>query len=47
MLLPGPVYIARGPGHFEDFRKTFQPNIGEDPQKKSQVHPALVMGLRL
>ena len=30
MLLPGRIYIARGPWHFGDFRNIFLPNIGED-----------------
>ena len=34
MLLPGQIYIVRGPWHFKDLRNIFQPNIGED-QKKS------------
>ena len=34
MLLPSRINIALGPWHFEDFRNTFLPNIGED-QKKS------------
>ena len=34
MLLPGWIYFALGPWHFEDFRNIFLPNIGED-QKKS------------
>ena len=34
MLLPGRIYFALGPWHFEDFRNIFLPNIGED-QKKS------------
>ena len=34
VLFPGRIFIALGPWHFEDFRKIFLPNIGED-QKKS------------
>ena len=34
MLLPGRIYFALGPWHFEDFRNIFLPNVGED-QKKS------------
>ena len=33
MLLPGPDLHWRGPGHFEDFRYIFLPNIGEDQNK--------------
>ena len=33
MLLPGRIFIARGPWHFEDFRNIFLPNIGEDQNK--------------
>ena len=34
MLLPGRIYFAQGPWHFEDIRNIFLPNIGEE-QKKS------------
>ena len=33
MLLQSQIYIALGPCHFGDFRKIFQPNIGEDQKK--------------
>ena len=33
MLLPGRIYIALGPKHFEDFRKIILPNVGEDHKK--------------
>ena len=34
MLLPGRIYVERGPWHLRAFRNIFLPNIGKD-QKKS------------
>ena len=35
MLLPGRIYIARGPWHFADFCNIFLINIGVDQKKVS------------
>ena len=39
MLLPGRIYIALGPWHFEDFRNIFLPNIGEDQKNDFSSGP--------
>ena len=43
MLLPGRIYIALSPWHFEDFPNIFLPNIGEE-QKKSHDFSAGPVG---
>ena len=44
MLLPGRIYIALGPWHFEDFRNIFLPNIGEDQNKSYDFSSGTLAG---
>ena len=43
MLLPGCIYIARGPWHFGDFH-FFLLNIGEDQKKAHHMSSGPVIG---